>query len=128
MRSGSACTVLATSVMVQASVKAAEESGIDAEIIDMRSLDMTGIDWELSGQSIAKPTRVVISAQVASGLSLVRHWAVDIQRPFFIVLAPEIPHATGRLSVPVVSLVLDKAALGSSEKVRAALEKITRNA
>jgi len=32
------------------------------------------------------------------------------------------------LSSPVVSLVLNKAALGSSEKVRAALEKITRNA
>lgn len=70
VRSGSACTVLATSVMVQASVKAADESGIDAEIIDMRSLDMTGIDWELIGQSIAKTNRVVIAEQVASGLSL----------------------------------------------------------
>jgi 2-oxoisovalerate dehydrogenase E1 component len=128
VRSGSACTVLATSVMVQASVKAAEESGIDAEIIDMRSLDMTGIDWELIGQSIAKTNRVVIAEQVASGLSLGRHWAAEIQRRFFNDLDHEILHVTGSLSSPVVSLVLNKAALGSSEKVRAALEKITRNA
>ncbi|WP_407976783.1 dehydrogenase E1 component subunit alpha/beta [Brucella pseudogrignonensis] len=128
VRSGSACTVLATSVMVQASVKAAEESGIDAEIIDMRSLDMTGIDWELIGQSIAKTNRVVIAEQVASGLSLGRHWAAEIQRRFFNDLDHEILHVTGSLSSPVVSLVLNKAALGSSEKVRAALEKIMRNA
>lgn len=89
----------------------------------MRSLDMTGIDWELIGQSIAKTNRVVIAEQVASGLSLGRHWAAEIQRRFFNDLDHEILHVTGSLSSPVVSLVLNKAALGSSEKVRAALEK-----
>ncbi|ARZ50280.1 MFS transporter [Brucella melitensis] len=128
VRPGSACTVLATSVMVQASIKAAEEAGIDAEIIDMRSLDMFGIDWALIGASIGKTNRVVIAEQVASGLSLGRHWIAEIQKRFFNDLDHEVLHVTGSMASPVVSLVLNKAALGSADKVRSALEQITHSA
>ncbi|ENR18819.1 2-oxoisovalerate dehydrogenase subunit beta [Brucella suis] len=128
VRPGSACTVLATSVMVQASIKAAEEAGIDAEIIDMRSLDMFGIDWALIGASIGKTNRVVIAEQVASGLSLGRHWIAEIQKRFFNDLDHEVLHVTGSMASPAVSLVLNKAALGSADKVRSALEQITHSA
>jgi len=100
IRPGSACTVLTTSVMAPLAVKVAEETGIDAEIIDMRSIGQLGTDWPLVLDSLARTNRVVIAEQVA----------------------------TGSLSAPVVSASLNKAALGSAEKLREAMVAITKNA
>ena len=74
-RSGSTCTVLATSTMVEASVKAANETGVDAEVIDVRNTDYHGIDWELIGASIAKTGRVIIAEESASSMALAGRWA-----------------------------------------------------
>lgn len=128
VRPGSACTILATSVMVPAAMRVAEETGIDAEIIDMRSIGQLTTDWPLVLSSIAKTNRVVIVEQVASGLSLGRHWIAEIQARAFDDLDHEILHVTGSLSAPVVSAVLNKAALGSTEKLRQAMELITESA
>lgn len=128
VRQGSACTVLATSVMVPTALKVAEETGIDAEIIDMRSIGQLSVDWPLVLASVAKTNRVVIAEQMASGFSLGRHWIAEIQARAFDDLDHEILHVTGSLSAPVVSAVLNKAALGSAEKLREALEFITQSA
>lgn len=128
IRPGSACTVLATSVMAPLAVKVAEETGIDAEIIDMRSIGQLGTDWPLVLDSLARTNRVVIAEQVASGFSLGRHWIAEIQARAFDDLDHEILHVTGSLSAPVVSASLNKAALGSAEKLREAMEAITKNA
>lgn len=121
VRPGAACTVLATSVMVHNAVKAAEEAGIDAEIIDLRNLDHFGIDWDLIGASIEKTGRVVIAEQAARSLSLGARWADEIQSRFFDYLDYEILRVTGSLSAPTVSAVLNKAALAGAEDVRRAL-------
>lgn len=121
VRPGSACTVLATSVMVHNAVKAAEETGIDAEIIDLRNLDHFGIDWDLVGASIEKTGRVVIAEQAARSLSLGARWADEIQSRFFDYLDYEILRVTGSLSAPTVSAVLNRAALAGTEDVRRAL-------
>ena len=128
VRQGAACTVLATSVMVPTALKVAEETGIDAEIIDMRSIGQLSVDWPLVLASVAKTNRVVIAEQMASGFSLGRHWIAEIQARAFDDLDHEILHVTGSLSAPVVSAVLNKAALGSAEKLRKALEFITQSA
>ncbi|TIU43279.1 MAG: MFS transporter, partial [Mesorhizobium sp.] len=128
VRSGSACTVLATSVMVHTAVKVAEETGIDAEIIDMRSIGQLTTDWPLVLSSIAKTNRVIIVEQVASGLSLGRHWIAEIQARAFDDLDHEILHVTGSLSAPVVSAVLNRAALGSAERLREAMELLAQSA
>ncbi len=128
VRQGSACTVLATSVMVPMALKAAEETGIDAEVIDMRSIGQLSVDWPLVLASVAKTNRVVIAEQMASGFSLGRHWIAEIQARAFDDLDHEILHVSGSLSAPVVSAVLNKAALGSAEKLREALEFITQSA
>lgn len=128
LRPGSACTVLATSVMAPMALKVAQEAGIDAEIIDMRSIGQLSTDWPLVLASVAKTNRVVIAEQVASGFSLGRHWIAEIQARAFDDLDHEILHVTGSLSAPVVSAVLNKAALGSAEKLREAMETITHNA
>lgn len=128
VRHGSACTVLATSVMVPMALQVAEETGIDAEIIDMRSIGQLSVDWPLVLASIARTNRVVIAEQMASGFSLGRHWIAEIQARAFDDLDHEILHVTGSLSAPVVSAVLNKAALGSAQKLREALESITQSA
>jgi 2-oxoisovalerate dehydrogenase E1 component len=128
VRSGSACTVLATSAMVPIALKVAEETGIDAEIIDMRSIGQLTTDWPLVLQSVAKTNRVIIAEQVSSGFTLGRHWIAEIQSRAFDDLDHEILHVTGSLSAPVVSAVLNKAALGSADKLRDAMELITENA
>ncbi|RUX03028.1 MFS transporter, partial [Mesorhizobium sp. M2A.F.Ca.ET.037.01.1.1] len=109
-------------------VKVAEETGIDAEIIDMRSIGQLTTDWPLVLSSIAKTNRVIIVEQVASGLSLGRHWIAEIQARAFDDLDHEILHVTGSLSAPVVSAVLNRAALGSAERLREAMELLAQSA
>ncbi|GAB1361375.1 alpha-ketoacid dehydrogenase subunit alpha/beta [Rhodobacter sp.] len=124
-REGAECTVLATSVMVAHAVRAAEQSGIDAEVIDLRNLDHHGIDWETIGASIAKTGRVVIVEQTARSMSMGAIWADGIQSRFFDMLDHEIVRVTGGLAAPTVSSVLNRAALAGLDEVRAALEQIT---
>jgi 2-oxoisovalerate dehydrogenase E1 component len=124
VRSGSACTVLATSVMVHNAVKAAEEAGVDAEIIDVRNLDHFGMDWDLIGDSIAKTGRVLIAEQTARAQALGARWADEIQSRFFDFLDYEILRVTGSLSAPTVSAVLNKAALANADDVRKALSTL----
>ena len=127
VRPGSACTVLATSVMVQNAVKAAEEAGVDAEIIDLRNIDRHGMDWELIGRSIDKTGRVVIAEQTARSMALSPTWIAEIQERFFDCLDHEILRVTGGIAAPTVSAVLNRAALASAADVREALLRIAGN-
>ncbi len=124
VRPGSACTVLATSVMVQNAIRAAEEAGIDAEVIDLRNIDHHGIDWQRIGQSIDKTGRVVIAEQTARSLSMGGTWATEIQERFFDCLDHEILRVTGGLAAPTVSAALNRAALATVADVRDALLRI----
>ena len=127
VRTGGACTVLATSVMVAQAVKAAEETGIDAEVIDLRNIDHHGIDWDLIGTSIGKTGRVIIAEQTARSMSMGATWADGIQSRFFDSLDYEILRVTGGLAAPTVSAALNRAALGSVADIRVALLRITGN-
>jgi 2-oxoisovalerate dehydrogenase E1 component len=126
VRQGSACTVLATSVMAHKAVKAAEVTGIDAEIIDLRNIDRSGMDWELIGKSIDKTGRIVIAEQTARGLTLGGSWAAEIQERFFDYLDHEILRVSGGLAAPTVSAVLNRAALATEADVAEALRRISR--
>lgn len=127
VRSGSACTVLATSAMVGSAVKAAEEAGVDAEVIDLRNLDHHGIDWEAIGASVGKTGRVIIAEQVSRGMSMGAIWADGIQSRFFDRLDHEILRVTGGLAAPTVSAVLNRAALGTVAEIREAMLRIREN-
>src|SRR5690606_6304986 len=63
VRPGSQLTVLTYSAMVAQTRQAVETLGLDAEIVDLRSLDRAGIDWETIGASIAKTNNVVVVEQ-----------------------------------------------------------------
>ncbi len=127
VRPGSACTVLTSSVMVQNAVKAAADTGVDAEIIDLRNIDRHGIDWDLIGASIDKTGRVVIAEQTSRGMSLGAAWTAEIQDRYFDCLDHEILRVTGGLAAPAVSAVLNRAALASAADVSEALLRIAEN-
>jgi len=83
VRRGSGFTVLTYLSMVPLAVKVTDTCGIDAEIIDLRSLDRAGRDWQTIGDSIRKTHNVVVIEQgplVASYGALLTD---EIQNRFF---------------------------------------------
>lgn len=124
VRPGRAVTILATSVMVQNAMNAVEESGADAEVIDLRNIDHFGMDWDLIGSSIEKTGKVIIAEQTAQSLSLGGRWAAEIQERYFDFLDNEIIRVSGGLAAPTVSAVLNKAALATAADVRRALDQV----
>ena len=125
VRPGTTCTVLTTAPMLAATIEAVHRSGIDAEVIDLRSIDPTGLDWPLIEASVRRTHRVMIAEQTARGLTLGARIARDIQERLFDHLDHEILCISGSLAAPVVSAPLNRAALSGAEEVEAALRSLT---
>ncbi|KAA2212968.1 alpha-ketoacid dehydrogenase subunit alpha/beta [Teichococcus oryzae] len=123
-REGRACTVLTYGAMVRPCLEAAESAGVDAEIVDLRSLDPTGLDWETVAASIRRTNRVLIAEQTARGTSHGARLAQEIQERCFDWLDAEILRVSGGEAAPVVSRPLNMAALGNAAKVEAALRRL----
>jgi 2-oxoisovalerate dehydrogenase E1 component len=119
-RSGTQATVLTYLAMVQKTLDAVAEAGLDIEVIDLRTLDQAGIDWETIGQSIRKTNRVLIAEQGTRGTSYGAWLADEIQRRFFDWLDHPIERVTGGEASPSISKVLERAAFAGKEEVRAA--------
>ncbi|SHJ01842.1 2-oxoisovalerate dehydrogenase E1 component [Roseomonas rosea] len=124
-RPGTACTVLTYSSMVPASLQAAEATGIDAEIIDLRSLDPGGLDWPAIEASVRRTNRVLIAEQTARGTSHGARIAQEIGERLFDWLDTEILRVTGSAAAPVVSRPLNLAALGDATKIEEAMRRLT---
>lgn len=126
VRSGDACTVLTYGAMVGACLAAAHTTAIDADILDLRTLDPIGLDWDAIGESIRRTNRVLIAEQAARGGSHGARWAAEIQERYLDWLDAEIVRVSGSESAPVVSRPLNLAALGDTEKVSTALARLCR--
>ena len=120
-RQGSAVTVLTYLSMVQQSLDAAESSGVDAEVIDLRWLDAASIDWDTIGESIRKTNNVMIVEQGSRGTSYGGWLTDEIQRRYFDWLDSPIQRISGAESAPAISAVLEKAALPNEDTVAQAL-------
>lgn len=119
-RVGSRATALTYLGMVRRTLEAVDELGADIEVIDLRTLDRAGLDWETIGGSIVKTNRVVIVEQGARGTSYGAWLADEIQRRFFDWLDHPIERVTGGEASPSISKVLERAAFaGTPEIVRA---------
>ena len=118
VRPGSAFTVLTYLAMVSEAQDAAEAMGLDAEVIDLRSLDRAGIDWETIGESIRKTNNVVVLEQGTLTASYGAMLTDEIQRRFFDYLDQPVRRIHGGEASPSVSKVLERAALVQGETVR----------
>ena len=126
-REGSELTVLTYLSMVDHSLEAAEQTGIEAEVIDLRWLDRASLDWETVGESIQKTGNVVIVEQGARDTGYGAWLADEIQRRFFDWLDQPVQRVTGGVASPSISKVLERAAIAKTEEVVAGFEEARRN-
>ncbi len=121
-RAGKDLTVLTYLSMVNHSLEAVEQTGIDAEVIDLRWLDRASIDWDTIGASIKKTNAVVIVEQGALGTSYGGWLSDEIQRRFFDWLDQPVQRVHGGEASPSISRILERAAIAKTEEVVAGLK------
>ncbi len=124
VRPGNRFTVLTYSAMVAPTIAVAEQMGLDAEIIDLRSLDRAGIDWELVGDSIHKTNNVVVVEQGPLTVSYGAMLTDEIQRRFFDDLDQPVKRIHGGESSPNVSKVLERSSFVGEEEIGAGFAEI----
>ena len=124
VRAGSALTLLTYLSMVRPSVECAQRLGIDAEVIDLRSLDRAGLDWETIGASIRKTNNVLVVEQGPIGTSYGTLLADEVQRRFFDYLDQPVQRVLGGEASPSVSRVLERAAYVGSEEIEKGLLRV----
>lgn len=123
-REGSDLTVISYLSMVAHSLEAIEQTGVDAELIDLRWLDRASIDWQAIETSVKKTNAVLIVEQGAQGTSYGGWLADEIQRRFFDWLDQPVQRVTGGEASPSISRVLERAAIASTAEVVAGLEAV----
>ncbi len=128
VRSGEDLTVLSGLAMVWPCVEIADEMGISAEVIDLRSLDRAGIDWDTIGASIAKTNNVLVVEQGTQGTSYGGSLADEIQRRFFDYLDQPVQRVVGGEAAPTISKVLDHAANAGPEDIARGYERVLADA
>jgi len=121
VRTGQHLTVLTYLAMVRPVLDAVEKLGVDADVIDLRSLDRAGIDWDLIEQSIDKTGNVLIVEQGASGTSYGGWLAAEIQNRCFDMLDQPVQRVHGGEASPSISKVLETAAFAGPDDVEAGL-------
>jgi 2-oxoisovalerate dehydrogenase E1 component len=125
-RTGNDVTVISYLSMVRHALEAVEQTGTDADVIDLRWLDRASVDFDTIGESIKKTNAVLIVEQGAQGTSYGGWLADELQRRFFDYLDQPIERVTGSEASPSISKVLERAAIARTEEVVAGLEKIKR--
>ncbi|MEZ5115348.1 MAG: thiamine pyrophosphate-dependent enzyme [Candidatus Nanopelagicales bacterium] len=126
-RTGSDVTVISYLAMTGYVLDAVAESGVDAEVIDLRWLDRASIDWETIGASIRKTNNVLVAEQGARGTSYGGWLADEIQRRYFDWLDQPVQRVTGGEASPSISKVLERAAIARTEEVVEALRAMTED-
>ena len=124
VRPGKAFTVLTYLAMVPVALQVAAEMGVDAEIIDLRSLDRAGIDWDTIGASIEKTNNVVVLEQGTLSVSYGAMLTDEIQRRWFDHLDQPVQRIHGGESSPSVSKVLERAAHVGADEIRAGFARM----
>ena len=124
VREGNSLTVLTYLTMVDAAVLVADDMGADVEIIDLRSLDRAGLDWDTIGESIRKTHNIVVLEQGPLTTSYGAMLTDEIQRRFFDELDQPVQRIHGGEASPSVSKVLERAAFVGEPEIRAGLERL----
>lgn len=127
VRPGKAFTVLTYSYMTQQTLKVASETGIDAEIIDLRSLDRTGIDWPTITASVKKTNNILIIEEGSLTASYGGWLADELQRRLFDELDQPVKRLCGKEASPSVSRVLELAAIVGPDQIHQAFLDVLKD-
>lgn len=123
-RTGNDVTVISYLSMVARCAEAIEQTGMDAELIDLRWLDRASLDWDTIEASVRKTNAVLIVEQGARGTSYGGWLADEIQRRLFDWLDQPVERVSGEEASPSISRVLERAAIAGTEEIVAGLEKM----
>lgn len=123
-RAGNDVTVISYLSMVSRCAEAITQTGIDAELIDLRWLDRASLDWDTIEASVKKTNAVLIVEQGARGSSYGGWLADEIQRRLFDWLDQPVERVSGEEASPSISRVLERAAIAGTEDIVAGLEKM----
>jgi len=123
VRPGNTVTVLTYLTMVEKATRIAERLGIDAEIIDLRSLDRGGLDWDTIGQSVRKTNNVIMLEQGPLTTSYGAMVTDELQRRFFDYLDHPVLRVHGGEASPSVSKVLERAAFVGDAEIEEAFRQ-----
>ena len=126
-RIGQGLTVLTYLSMVNHSLEALDQMGIDAEVIDLRWLDRASLDWDTIAASVKKTNNVLVVEQGARGTSYGAWLADEIQRRYFDWLDQPVQRVTGAEASPSISKVLERAACARTEEVVDGLRQVMRD-
>ena len=127
VRSGSALTILTYLAMVEETIRAVEALDIDAEIIDLRSLDRQGLDWQTIDESVKKTNSVIVVEQGSLGHSYGGMLADEIQRRLMYELEQPVLRVHGGVASPSISKVLERAAIAGQAEIEACLRTAMAN-
>lgn len=122
---GSTLTVISYLAMVHQCAQAIEQTGADADLIDLRWLDRASLDWETIERSVRKTGAVLIVEQGARGTSYGGWLADEIQRRLFDWLDQPVERVTGAEASPPISRVLESAAIAQVADIADALNRMT---
>lgn len=126
-RQGQAVTILTYLSMVDHSLEAVEQTGVDAEVIDLRFLDRASLDWDTIEASIRKTNNVLIVEQGNQGTSYGGWLSDELQRRCFDWLDQPIQRVHGTEGAPSISKVLERAAAARTEEVVEGLQRVMRD-
>ncbi len=124
VREGREVSILTYLSMIRVVMDVVEELGIDAEVIDLRSLDRASLDWETITASVQKTNNVLVVEQGALGTSYGTLIGDEVQRRLFDWLDQPVKRVTGGEAAPSVSKVLERATMAGAEEVREALRTV----
>jgi len=123
VREGARLTVITYLAMVSRVLSVAERLGIDADIIDLRSLDRAGLDWATIEASIRKTGSVLVVEQGPVGTSYGGMLAGEIQNRCFDWLDQPVKRVLGGEASPSISKVLEAAACASDGDIERGLRE-----
>jgi 2-oxoisovalerate dehydrogenase E1 component len=127
VRPGRDVTCLTYLTGVNDSLKAAEElarDGLDVEVIDLRTLDYSGIDFDTIGRSLEKTGLVLILEQVPRSMGLAGRISDEIQERFYDLLDGPVEKITAADVPPPVSRALETAMLPDGELIKRRLRMV----
>jgi 2-oxoisovalerate dehydrogenase E1 component len=127
LRQGSDVTVVTYLTGVAQCLQAAETleaEGVHAEVIDLRTLDYTGMDYATIGQSVQKTGSLLIVEQGPRSLTLGGRISAEVQERFFDYLDGPIGRVTALDVPPPVSRVLEEAVLPSVEQIQVEMARL----
>ncbi|MBS0420267.1 MAG: MFS transporter [Proteobacteria bacterium] len=124
VRRGNKMTVLTYLSMVQRVIEVAQRIGVDADIIDLRSLDRAGIDWQLIESSIRRTGNVLIVEQGSAGPSYGGWLAAEVQSHCFDYLDQPVRRVHGTEAAPSISKVLEAAACAGAADIERGLRQV----